>query len=197
MSRGVKITLIVVAVLLVLCCAGGAAVFLIGGPILGRAVSRTFVQDPAQAAKTGHEIVDYTLPPGYREMFAMNMVGIKMVAIAPQEQSGNAMVLMLMQFPAGSNLSQEDMERQMQQAWSQQGQRGSVQMQVVGTQKVTIRGQTVTLTISEGSSGTSSATMRQAVGVFAGNNGLVMLMAMGDKYRWDQAALDEFLASIR
>jgi hypothetical protein len=197
MSRGVKITLIVVAVVLVLCCAGGAVAFLVGGSLFGRAVSQAVVQDPAQAAKVGHEIVDYTLPPGYQEVFAMNMVGIKMVAISQPDKSGDTMALMLMQFPATSNLDQEQMEQQMQQAWSQQSQRGTVNMQVVGTQKVTIRGQSVMLTVSEGTSGSSDATTRQVTGVFTGKGGFVMLMAMGDKNRWDQTALDTFLASIK
>jgi hypothetical protein len=70
-------------------------------------------------------------------------------------------------------------------------------MRVVGTQKATIRGQSVTLTISEGASGSSEATMRQVTGVFNGKDGIVMLMAMGDVDRWDQTMLDQFLASIR
>jgi len=197
MSKGVKITLIVVAVVLVVCCVGGAIVILAGGALVGRFASQAIIQDPEQTAKVGREIVEYTLPPGYREVFAMNMLGIKMVAISEKDFADETMMLMLMQFPTTSNLDQEQMERQMQQAWSQQSQRGNFQMRVVGTQKVTIRGQSVTLTISEGTSGSSDVTMQQVTGVFNGQDGMVMLMAMGDKDRWDQTALDQFLASIR
>ena len=196
MSKGVKITLIVIAVVLVVCCVGGAVAILAGGAIFGRAVGQAVVQDPEQAAKMGREIVEYTLPPGYHEVFAMNMLGIKMVAISQKDLTDAAMVLMLMQFPTTSNLDQEQMERQMQQTWSQQSQRGNFQMRVVGTQKATIRGQSVTLTISEGTSGSSDVTLRQVTGVFNGKGGMVMLMAMGNTDQWDQTVLDKFLASI-
>jgi len=192
MSRGVKIALVVVAVLLVLCCIGGIAAYFITQRVVSRAVST----NPVQATQTGHEIVDYTLPPGYHEVFAMNMGIIKMVAIGPQDESTDTMGLVLMQFPTGSNLSQEEMERQMSQALAQQGRGGFENMQVVGTQQVTIKGQTVTLTASEGS-GSSGVVHRQVTGVFPGKDGLVMLMAFGAKDKWNQQALDEFLASIK
>jgi hypothetical protein len=193
MSRGVKIALVVIGIVLVLCCIGGVATYF----ITARAVGQAFTTDSKQAAKIGHEIVDYTLPSGYQEQGGIKMVGIKMVIIAEHRtsQSGDRMALTLMQFPAGLNLSQEDMERQMSQTLAQQGQRGSEPLQVVGTQKVTVKGQPVTLTISEASG--SEGVHRQATGVFPGKDGLVMLMAFGTKADWDQATLDQFLASIK
>jgi len=196
MSRGVKITLVVVAVLLVLCCVGGAAAFWIGGRLIGQAAQQAFVEDPEQAAKIGHQIADYTLPPGYREVGAMNAILFKMVFIGPQSRSSDRMVFALMQYPIGSNVDQEEMQRQMRRAFEQQGQRRNMQMQVVGTRQVTIKGQPVTLVISEGSS-SEGQTMRQVWGMFPGKDGTAMLMAMGDQDGWDQAALDKFLASIK
>ena len=105
------------------------------------------------------------------------------------------MILALMQISAGSNLSQEEMERQVRQAMAQQGRRSDVQVQVVCTQRVTIKGQPVTLTVSEGSRG--GADYRQATGVFPGKGGLAMLMAMGAKDSWNEAILVQFLASIK
>ncbi len=191
MSKGVKIALVVIAAVLVLCCIGGLAVYF----VTMRAVSQAFTEDPTQAAKIGHEIVDYTLPPGYRERAAMNAVVFKMVVIGPESQSTDSMILALMQISAGSNLSQEEMERQVRQAMAQQGQRSDVQVQVVGTQRVTIKGQPVTLTVSEGSG--DGGDYRQVTGVFPGKGGLAMLMAMGAKDSWNEATLAEFLASIK
>jgi hypothetical protein len=193
MSKGVKIALVVIGGVLVLCCIGGVIAFLIAG----RAVGQAFTTDQTKAAQIGHEIADYTLPSGYQEQGGMNMAGIKMVVIAEPRtsQSGDRLALTLMQFPAGLNLSQEDMERQMSQTLAQQGQRSNEPMQVVGTQKVTIKGQPVTLTLSEGNG--SAGVHRQATGVFPGKGGLAMLMAFGSKADWDQAAFDQFLASIK
>jgi uncharacterized membrane protein len=56
MSRGVKITLVVIGIVLVLCCIGGVATYF----ITTRVVSQTFTADSTQAAQIGHEIVDYT-----------------------------------------------------------------------------------------------------------------------------------------
>jgi len=192
MSRGVKITLVVIAVILVLCCIGGVAAYFIAQRVAGQA----FTTDSKQAARIGQEIADYILPSGYKEVFAMNLAGVKMVAIGPKAQSADAMALVLMQFPAGMNISQRDMERQISQALAQQGQRRNVQMQVVGTQKVTIQGKSVTLTVSEGKA-EDGKTIRQVTGVFDGKGGPVMFMAIGAKDSWNEQLLTRFLASIK
>ena len=192
MSRGVKITLVVVAIVLVLCCISGVSIYIIAR----QTANQAFTVDSAQAAKIGHEIVDYTLPPGYREEGAMNAFVFKMVMIGSSSYSTNAMMFMLMQYPFGSNVSQEEMERQMRQAWAQQSQRSYAQMKVVGTQKATIRGQAVTLIVSEGGV-SDNQTMRQVMGFFSGKGGMAAVMATGLKETWDQAAMDSFLASMK
>ncbi len=194
MSRGVKITLIVVAVVLVVCCLGA----IVASLIVGRFAGQAFTTDPNRARQVGHEIADYTLPAGYSEQAGMNMAGIRMVVIAQhaQTQSADEMAIIMMQFPASLNLSPEEMERQIGQQMERQFQRGNEQMQVVGTQPATIKGQTVTLTVSEGT-GSSGVTHRQVTGVFPGKDGTAMLMAFGAKDTWNQQALDNFLASIR
>ena len=97
-------------------------------------------------------------------------------------------------------MSPEEMQRQMTQAMQQQGQGRAMQTHVVGTQAATIKGQPVTLTVSEGevTEGSDAGTIfRQVMGVVPGKDGTAMLMAMGKKDTWDQATLDSFLASIR
>jgi hypothetical protein len=190
MSRGWKITLIVSIVLVVLCSVACVSAYIIAR----YALPQTIASQPEQAAKIGHEIADYTLPPGYAEAFGFSMFGTKWVAINSEAYGGLA--IMLMQFPANSRLSQEEMQRSMEQSVQQQGQFQGNDFKIVGTQEATIRGQPVTLTVSEGKSryGTD---MRQVVGVFQGKGGFVMLMVMGDPETWDQDTLDSFLASIQ
>ena len=65
---------------------------------------------------------------------------------------------------------------EMQQSFQQQFGRSGSQMQVVGQESVTIRGQPVTMTLAEND---ASPKLRQAVGTFKGKNGLVIVMVMG------------------
>jgi hypothetical protein len=197
MSRGVKIALVAVVILLGACCIGGAALYFISQ----RVVSQAFTDDPARAATLGHEIVDYNLPDGYRELGGINALGFKMVFIGSGSETGDSMFIVLMQIPAGTDMDQEEMQRQMTQAMQQQGQGRNLQTHVVGTQTVTIKGQPVTLTVSEGTvteGSDAGAVFRQVIGIFPGkDSSTAMLMAMGKKDTWDQATLDSFLASIK
>jgi len=196
MSKGVKIALVIVVILLVLCCLGGLGFYFISQ----RVVSQAVIDDPAKAASLGHEIVDYNLPDGYRELGGMNALVFKMVFIGSESKTSSSMFMVLMQIPAGANMSPEEMQRQMTQAMQQQGQGRNMQTHVVGTQTATIKGQPVTLTISEGEvtqGDDAGTTFRQVIGVFPAKEGTAMLMAMGKKDSWDQAMLDNFLASIK
>jgi len=196
MSKGVKIALVIVVILLGLCCMGGAAFYFISQ----RVVSQAVTDDPTKAATLGHEIVDYSLPDGYRELGGMNALVFKMVFIGAESGTADSMFIMLMQIPTGTTMDQEEMQRQMTDAMQKQGQGRNVKMHVVGTQTATIKGKPVTLTVSEGevTEGDDAGTLfRQVIGVFPAKDGTAMLMAMGKKDTWDQAMLDSFLASIK
>ena len=196
MSKGVKITLVVVVILLGMCCIGGAAFYFISQ----RAISQAVIDDPAKATSLGHEIVDYNLSDGYHELGGMNALGFKMVFIGAKSGTADSMFIMLMQIPTEANMDQEEMQRQMTDAMQKQGQGRNVKMHVVGTQTATIKGKPVTLTVSEGevTEGDDAGTLfRQVIGVFPAKEGTAMLMAMGKKDSWDQAMLDNFLASIK
>jgi hypothetical protein len=71
-------------------------------------------------------------------------------------------------------------------------------MHVVGTRQVTLKGQAVTLTVSESTGDEASGeALREVMGTFRGQGGAsVMLMATGMASQWDDAALDAFVASI-
>ncbi len=175
---------------------GGAAAYF----ITQRVVSQAVIDDPTKAATLGHEIVAYSLPDGYRELGGMNALVFKMVFIGSASKTSDSMFIVLMQIPTGANMDEAEMQRQMTQAMQQQGQGRNMQTHVVGTQTATIKGQPVTLTVSEGTvteGSDAGTTFRQVIGVFPGNAGTAMLMAMGKKDTWDQATLDGFLASIK
>jgi hypothetical protein len=193
MSRGLKIGLAVGAGVLVLCCISVVVVYF----VVIRAIQNSFTTDPAKVAEIGRQIVDYTPPRGYQERMAMTVLGMRLVALGPSLETKDKPILMLMQFPTSVQMDREEMERQMRQAWEQQGGQRNQDLHVVGTQEATIRGQSVTLTVSEGKAGDKEA-VRQVVGAFSGKDArMVLFMATGTIESWDQGAVDEFLASIR
>jgi hypothetical protein len=187
MNKDLKVVLAVIAGAATLCWGGSAVAYLIARQALGQA----YATDPAQAAKIGHSIVDYTLPPGYLEQTAASSYGLKVVTIGPQHGLTNSMALALMQVSAEWNALQDDEEAfdpLGEQEWS---------MPIVSTQTVTIKGQPVILTVREGSD-SGGQRIRQASCTFPGRgNATVVMAASGTEDAWDQVALDRFLASIK
>jgi hypothetical protein len=105
-------------------------------------------------------------------------------------------MFIMMQFPGGMRVSREEMERQIKQAVARQPGMGSANMQDVGQEQVFIKGETVTMTVREGAM-ENGERLRQMSGIFQGRGGPVMLMITGMVDTWDQAMVDQFIASIR
>ena len=192
MSRGLKIALVLVAIVLFCCCVAGLGVTLLGTRLAGRA----FITNPDRVQAVGSQIADYDVPPGYGEMFAMNMMGIKLVAMGPSSVPPDFVMIMLMQFPPGMDVGQGEMERQVEQALARQTGLGSAEMTSVRREEAMIKGEPVTLTVREGVTDRGGH-VRQVTGLFEGKGGPAILMISGDVTAWDQAMVDEFITSIR
>jgi hypothetical protein len=194
MDRNTKIILAIAGGLLALCvCMAVGAFFALR--YAGQSLQQSVTLDPAQVAEVGDRIADYAMPDGYREKFALSMLNIDMVAIGPTNETGDSMVLMLMQFPPQMTYNEEQMKQQAEQALGQQINRRGFTVTVTDQRTVTIRGETTTLTITEGYT-EQGTQIRQAFAVFSGKNGPVMLMAMGSQTAWDEDALASFMDSI-
>ncbi len=191
MSRTKKIILFVVLPALASCFL--LCIVLI--VLVPRLLSNAIASDPKAARQIGARIADYTLPRGYEEMMGMDFITTQWVTLAPANRRGGT-VIMLMQFNtlSAGNYDQKQMEQQMRQAMQGQYQPFGTS-QPAGQRTVSIRGESVTLTVSE--STVSTARTRQATGVFAGKNGMVMLTIMGDVNSWDWQMVEDFCASIR
>jgi len=200
MSRNTKIILGVVIGLLLLCvCVGVVAAIAMraGGSLVEQAVTKgmSISEKPEEVAKTAQGIVEYKLPAGYKEMFGMSFFGFDMVAFGPDQKSPEQ-IIMLMQFPKGISMSQDEMEKQMEQAFQQQtGQKG-MNLKVTGQTTTTLRDQKVNFTIREGTDSEGKA-VRQMSGVFEGKKGTVLLMIIGTPQTWNQGNIDAFIASLR
>lgn len=189
MSRNAKIALIVVGSLVVVCLGVCAVGFILLPRITEGIVSTT----PGGAGDVGAQIADYTVPPGYKQEMGMNLLVYQMVFLAPEAGADEGMLIMLMGTRT-PGVSRAQMEEQMQQSFQQQFNRGASPMQVVGEENYTIRGQDTTFTITESQ---DSPQVRQEIGTFDGENGLVLVMAMGAPETWDATLLRNFLESIQ
>jgi len=193
MTRNQIIT--VIAILLLICCCMAGLAFA-GLSYMGETIGSSVENagDPARVAEIREAVADYDIPAGYQEL-AFDIFFMKYIMLMPEFSYDDPMI-MLMQIPDNMT-SAEEMQRQMERSMAQQsGRGGNVNMEVVEQKTITIRGQQVPATISEGQT-ESGVTMRQMTTVFKGKNGLAVLMIMGEKSSWDQQAIDQFIASIR
>jgi len=191
MSRGLRTALILTAIVLFCCCVAG-----LGGTLLGtRVFGRALITNPDRVQAVGREIADYDVPSGYQELFAMNMLGVKIVAIGPAAPA-DFMMIMLMQLPSGLEVSQSEMERQIEQALARQTGLARADMTEVGEEEAIIKGEPVTLIVREGVTDDGEQ-MRQVTGLFEGKGGPAVLMVAGEVDAWDPEMVDRFIASIR
>lgn len=182
---------------------GAAALFclcavVVAGYILvqmGRQIQQGVETDPEAASEAGRAIVDYELPPGYRERMAMNFLVYSFVMIGPEStDSTSGPLIMLAQFDSvGAN--QEQMEQQIRQSFEQQAGRRGMRMQIVEVRRMTIRGEEVEVNTYEGTD-ESGAVIRQVITSFPGKDGIAMLMIMGPAQGWNQDVIDDFIESI-
>ena len=188
MDKELKIALAVIAGALVVTLGVTAGAYLVGRQFIGPASTL----DTAQASRIGHQIANYTLPPGYHERMASNSYGYKMVMIGAQSDITDAMTIMLLESPGSPNLGRPDLAGPEQQEQDVD----SLNSGTVSTRTVMIKGRPVIFTTSDGESGDWA--YRQMRGSWPGRgNSIVMMMVLGAKETWDQAALDSFWASIR
>nr|WP_290669525.1 hypothetical protein [Ardenticatena sp.] len=186
MSRPVKIALVILGMTFLICC---LAFF--GGYLF---LKRQFdiVTDPTQARQMATDIIDYTLPAGYSEQMAFRVSNLfTYVLMLPENEDGMVFVL-----AAGSEGATLDPETARAAVEGQVGRRFD-NMEQVDERPVTIRGEERTMLIFEGQEAQSGEMMRMAFVTFTGKKGPAFLLVMGPTNAWDDAALNEFIASMR
>jgi hypothetical protein len=196
MNRNTIIILSIVGVL-ALCCIGSFALFGLGGMFVSQTFEQAVVESPEEAAEVGQGIVDYTLPAGYQELVAFNMLGNSIVMIGSNTGTEQSMAIMLASFSSGMMGNEQQMRDQMRDAFAQQDGKEVSSFSTTSTQEITINGEPTTLVIAEGTS-EDGQQVRQATATFTTDDGNVgMLMIIGAPDNWDQDAVDTFLNSLR
>lgn len=190
MSESRKLLIGFAVVGVICCCMAGVGFW--GLREFGNRVENMANGDPTAVAQMQEKIADFDVPPGYQPM-AMSMLIYDTVTLLPQESNGP--MIILMQYSTLTSASREEIEQGLRQAAEQQSQQSGTSMQVVDSFETTIRGETVTVTVSEGNA--QGLTMRQWIAIFEGNKGPVIFMAQGIAEFWDDQILNDFLQSIR
>jgi hypothetical protein len=172
-----------------LCAAVGGLIFFRS---TGWAIQRTFQSDPQKVADVSATIAEYTLPDGFEAGFVTDMAGFSMVSHTGTDGHSH---IYFFQLPAGVHVDPAEMERQFRQSARNQNPDWSAASQVVDEVAGTINGQEVTLIVSEGTN-SDGAAYRAVSTLFQGRGGQAMVVFERPVDSWDQAEVDEFLASI-
>ncbi len=198
MSRTTKIVLGILGGVALICCLGVAAFFYIVPAVVERSLSGALAEGPEQAAGVAAEIVDYELPSGYREAGGLSMMGLRMVMIEPEGDSGDGVMIMMMSFPAALAGDEAQMREQMESMVAEQGiDMEGGDLQEFGAEIYVINGQETTFTLFEGTD-ESGSRVRQMFGpIVTRDGGAGMIMIVGNVESWDQEAVDSFLRSLR
>ena len=194
MSRTTKIVLGVVGGLLSLCCLAVVAFVVIVPRVAENFVENNVTDDTEKAAEVGQSIVDYDLPDGLHEEGAMSLVGIRTVFMTSDVSDQTAVILM--EFPAYVTGGEEEMRRQMEQAFANQSGQQNLNMKEISTEEVVINDEKTILTTMEGKDGNGTA-VRQITGIFEANSGnSAMLMIVSPIDSWEESNLDKFIDSL-
>ncbi len=192
MSTLMKIILGLVAGIVVVCliaAVAGVALFGLGGRVLANSLQTS----PDQVALVGSAIADYSLPEGFDSAFAAHLAGF---SVAGYNGSDAHSHIYLVQLPQSITLDEETIRRQLEQAVPADQYSRPEQMVVVEQRTTSIRGQDVTAVISEGTNHDGQS-FRELSALFEGKNGQALVSISAPSDRWDQAMVDDFLASIR
>lgn len=146
--------------------------------------------DPQQTKDAGAEIADFELPAGYESELSTKMLGYTLVTYNGQSDADHLYLIQSEKESDGEEL--EQMLTQLSPGSSDPNTR----MTVIENRPITLRGHETTLVISEGVN-SEGESYRQLTVVFEGKGGPALMVFSEPIDNWDQATIDEFLASIR
>lgn len=188
MNRSVKLLLTLIGGLVVLClCAAGSGWLLLR--TTGWAITEVVESDAATVASVSDSIVDYTLPAGFDEGYAVDIADYSLVSYTAVDGRTH---LYLFQVGHMATPDRAEIERQLRES---AGSRDWSEVTVVERRPCQIRGQAAELIISEGVSHDGTV-YRSASAFFPGNEGPALVNISGPAASWDQAMVDSFIESL-
>lgn len=198
MTQTTKTVLIIIGSLLLLCACTTAVLVGTGLWSFGKLVQfadNSTTEDPQEVAQIASEISDFDVPAGFDTQYGMKISTFSMVQYTTRNEEN---YIFLTQFPAGTSINVDEMMRQIKNSSRNPNSRWyNVDTELVEKRPVTIRGEETTLSISEGTSDQGEL-YRMADAIFQGRGeGPTLLMIVGPADQWNNALIEDFIASIR
>lgn len=189
MNNTVKIILFILAGLMVVCLAG----LLLAGPVVKSIIQKNTMSigigaDNAQAI--AGQMVQFEAPADFGEPYAFQMLGYSLITFTGSDGHSH---IYFMQVPEDSGLTEEELLSQVQKM---SGSPIGTEFDNAQPMDVVIMGQTVTMLIIDGIN-SANQPYRQAVGIFAGQDGPILVVFERPLDLWDETELLDFLSSIR
>jgi hypothetical protein len=147
---------------------------------------------PADVSTSAARIAEFSLPEGYQPEMAADLGGYSIVMYNSGDGHSH---LYLVQAPESKDLSQAKLEEMLGQTQSGKKDRAT-RMTVVEKRAASIRGQESTLVISEGTNSDGDP-YRQVTAAFQGKGGPALLVMSEPTSRWDDARVNQLIASIQ
>lgn len=202
MSRNTKNLVIILIAAIVFCILGVVAAIGGAGLLADRFTKQNIATEPDKVQKMANEFINYQLPANYVEKMGIDFVVYKMVLFGEAsdvDANGSTKlskpIIFLTHFQTTQGMTPEEMTKQMQKSIEQQSDSKGISFKIVETRNITIDGEEVPLTVSEGEDPSGRA-YRQWISTFAGKSGMVILIIQGKVSDWDEASYNEFLSSL-
>jgi hypothetical protein len=209
MSSTAKVLLIlgsIAGVFLLLCCGGGIFVYMKTKDAIQNFAQNFTTTDPDEIRDRTADIVHIDIPEEFPPVRAFDFFVMKQILYG--KESGGSMVMIMEmdqrmqggQGAAGIKQQRQQMLRQLRQ--QQQGQNaGNLNTELdeesSETREFTINGEKVPFEFIKGTSPNGGVPTRQVVGIFAGQNGTVLLMVMVPESEYHEEAIVKMIESIR
>jgi len=188
MKTGMKIFLFILGGMIVLCLAGS----LLFAPAM-KYISQRFAYsiglESAKAEELASEMVKYEVPGDFQEPYGFRMGDYSLITYLGEDGQSH---IYFMQVPQDSAISKEEM---LDQAQKMSGGTIGTEFKNAKTLDAVILDQSVTVWLLEGIN-SANQPYRQAMTIFDGRNGTLMVVFERPAASWDEGELLDFLASI-
>lgn len=159
--------------------------------LLSACAGKAYTKDAEEIRAVGDAISAYTVPQGYSEAFATDVMGYQLVSLQGPLPSCH---IYLAQAPEGVEIDAEKLRQQARKMGS--GNQGETRdLRLVEEREVSLRGETVAMMVSEGRN-SDNLPYREVTAVFAGRGGQALLSISAPVEVWDWELVDQFIASL-
>jgi osmotically-inducible protein OsmY len=141
----------------------------------------------------GQKITDYTLPVGYREQFAVDLLGYQLVSL---EGSTPNCHIYIVQAPKETKTNIEKLKEQALQLEGDRKSEDVRDIRVVEIHTVNLRGQTVDMLVGEGVN-SEKQPYREVTALFEGRGGPALINISAPESLWDWDQVHQFLSSLQ